>query len=286
MAMVVATSVLGLILFFLGVPYREPRHLLPPLLLGLATLPAVFSSERSSRVLMLLLFVQAPLTLFYWGRDLAGSGGDARHTIGLLATAFALFVVWRPHRWKIPSRTAPLGYAIVAVALILIASALGARYEITRFEQWRKYWSTRMPWGSREARADLGDAARVWSLVADSTRVGGAVIAYSGSNLPYPLRGYALRNEVRFVPRNGQSESWHYDWNTGVSDAFRGASADAWLSNVRSSRAKYLCVFRESAGNDPEQRFPVEAQWAEERPEVFRAVDRSAWARVYAVIPP
>jgi hypothetical protein len=68
----------------------------------------------------------------------------------------------------------------------------------------------------------------------------------------------------------------------------RGASADAWLANVRAAGTQVLFV----AALDPGVRrtvdadgdgFPVERVWADARPHLFSLLYSSAGARIYAV---
>jgi hypothetical protein len=91
---VAATSLLSFLLFFLVVPYREPRHLLTPLALSIAVLPAALTRTTStSRFRLsagLLILANVPLALFYWGKDLLNAGLDVRHGIGLFLGGAAL----------------------------------------------------------------------------------------------------------------------------------------------------------------------------------------------------
>ncbi len=292
LAAVAASALLSLLLFFVAVPYREPRHLLAPLALAIAIIPTVLPSRvcASSQSVPagFLPLVNAPLALFYWAKELANTGLGVRHAIGMLAAGLVVLAgaLWNASKVRAYRPRLRTRWAIPAGVLLLLVAALIVRdYEAHRFEQWTRYWTTRIPWGSREPRPELAEAAQAWSLVAERTKGEKAVIAYAGSNLPYPLTGFALRNQVTFVPRNAASESWHFDWRTPVPDPFSGPSADAWLSNIRRLRVGYLCVFREVGANDPLERYPVEAEWAEAHGEVFRPISRSIWARVYEVEP-
>jgi hypothetical protein len=291
---VAATALLALILFLIAVPYREPRHLLPPIALAIAVTPAIIPerivslSSRGSAALILLL--NAPFTLFYWGKDLLRAGPNPRHAIAALATGMVIVAATRLsapgtiHAATQRSR-ARLVSCLAGVAVLLMLGSGLAIYESQRFAQWGRYWSTRIPWGSSEPRADLAEAASAWSLLADRTRHRAVTIAYAGANIPYPLAGFGLRNQVRFVPRNTRRESWHFDWSAPVPDPFSQPSSDSWLDNLRALDVRYLCVFREVEANDPMERFPIEAEWANASQEVFHSILKGEWVQVYEVLP-
>jgi hypothetical protein len=292
-------ALLGIALFLLAIPYREPRHVLVPASLAIAVLPGLVPERTSARsvpwLLGLLPGLNLPATLFYWAKDLARVGPGPRHASAVAAVVALSILLWRSsHRTAAPG-TAPsppnragpsLWRALLAGSLILVLlSALLAAYESRRFAQWERYWSTRYPRGTREARADFAEAARAWRVVAERTRSIPTLVAYAGTNIPYPLAGYGLRNEVLFVPRNSNWESWHFDWTTRVPDPFGRPSLDSWLSNVRRLAPRYLCIFRELKGNDPQERFPIEAAWADAHRGMFRLAWATRWARIYEVEP-
>jgi len=291
MAAVAATSILSIILFLITVPYREPRHLLAPVALAIAVIPATLSKRVvtfwNRPPTGLLPMINAPLGLLYWGKDLARAGPGFRHAVGAVAAIVVVAVLARVSfpggRPILPRRR--VHTALMGTTLLVLVVFSVARYESQRFVQWRAYWSARIPWGSSEPRPELVEAASMWTLLADRTRNRAVTIAYAGTNIPYPLAGFGLRNRVCFVPRNSGRESWHFDWSTPPPDPFSRPSYVSWLDNLRALDVHYLCVFREVRENDPLERFPIEAEWANASPAGFRRVLKGEWVQAYEVLP-
>ena len=132
-------------------------------------------------------------------------------------------------------------------------------------------------------------------------------VAYAGTDLPYYLLGYGLRNEVRYV-----NVDQHRDWL--LHDYHRQARSrgqpnwpgprpgwdriqtdyNAWLANLRAERIQLLFLTRanpaEGAHNIADTEFfPIERQWAATHPEAFQLIygeaenDRNV--RIYLVRP-
>jgi hypothetical protein len=295
-ALVSSASIIGFSLFLMVIPYHDPRLAMISVALAVAAsavlVPRGLASRRWEGFLVLLPAVSAPFGLFYWAKDFARAGLNTRDLVAVSVAALLLLALpWNRFRrvraGEYRAETSRLQpsrvWAAGLLALILTVPVTKA-YESRRFAEWKAFWSTRYPWGSTEPLAYLADAARVWSLIADLTRRDPATVAYSGTNIPYPLTGIGLRNRVRFVPRNGHLESWHYDWSTPVPDPFSRPSTNAWAANVRRSGARYLCLFREVSADDSLQRFPVEIDWAEGQ-KLFRPLAAWKWARIYEVLP-
>ena len=286
-----ASSLLSVLLFLSLVPYREPRLLLVPIGLAIAAATGAFAGRiRELPIpLALLPLLSIPPALFYWARDLGNSEAWPRTLAGsIAAVALVLLGTSRSDRFAGflggMRRLGPIAAALAGVLLIVVAAWAIPRYEAGRFTHWSRFWSTRVPWGAGEPRADLADAAQAWSEVADRTK-GGATVAYAGTNIPYPLAGFGLQNRLMFVPRNGNRDSWSYDWGRPVLDSFAGPSSIAWLGNMRSLHVRYLCVFRETGANDPREHFPVEAEWADAHPSMFRPALVRNYVRVYEFDP-
>lgn len=294
-ALVSSASIIGFALFLTVIPYHDPRLAMIPVALAVAAsavlVPPSLASGPGGALLALLPALSAPFGLFYWAKDLARAGLSARYLVALSAAALLPpALLWNrfqsartgEHRSGAGRLRTSRAWVAGLLALILMVPMTKA-YESRRFMEWKAFWSTRYPWGSRVPIASLSDAARVWSLIADLTRRDPTTVAYSGTNIPYPLTGIGLRNRVRFIPRNSLSESWHYDWSTPVPDPFGQPSPEAWLENVKRLDIRYLCVFREVKANDPMERFPIEAAWAEANPTLFRPVIAKSWVRAYEV---
>jgi Dolichyl-phosphate-mannose-protein mannosyltransferase len=141
---------------------------------------------------------------------------------------------------------------------------------------------------------DLDDA---WAWVRAHVR--DTRVAYTGNNLPFPLAGDDLSNDVRYVNVAGAAEDRLHDFARRAPRAFTGpepapyrddARYATWLANLRATRRALLFV----AALDPGVRrtiaadadgFPVERAWADSHPERFTLRFASGAARVYGVAP-
>jgi 4-amino-4-deoxy-L-arabinose transferase-like glycosyltransferase len=138
------------------------------------------------------------------------------------------------------------------------------------------------------------DAAWAWFRA----NVRGARVAYTGTNLAFPLAGRGLANVVRYVNVAGPPEARLHDFPRSPEPAANaepapyrdGARYETWLGNLRATRTEVLFV----AALDPIVRrniaadadgFPVERTWADAHPEQFRLRYASTAARVYTVAP-
>ncbi len=277
---VVALLLLAAHLFL--IPYKSNRYLFPfagtAIALALLIVPA-----RMQNLLLFFPAVSLPLTLFYWGKEMAWGGVTGHHVF-----YFALIAACAPIAFLLMKRGRRSGTTrrrLITTAVLLLACA-GAQtfYESQRYPQWLRFWSTRFEWESGgKAREDLAATAAAWSALADLTRDEPATIAHTGNNLPYPLTGTRLRNRILFVPRNENREGVVFDWNVRPHDILAGESKQAWLPNVFDLEVDYLCVFRMDERFDPELGFPVEDAWAREHPAWFVPVHTSHWARIYRV---
>jgi hypothetical protein len=137
------------------------------------------------------------------------------------------------------------------------------------------------------------DVVAAWEWVHANTR--GARMAYSGVNLPFPLHGRDLSNDVRYVNVAGKAgRPLHVIRPTQpVTNAepavYRdGADAQTWLDNLVATRrdtlfvASMFPVVRHNIAHDAEG-FPVERQWAEGLPHIFTPCFANAGVRIYRV---
>ena len=135
-----------------------------------------------------------------------------------------------------------------------------------------------------------------WSWFRANVR--GKRVAYTGNNLPFPLAGADLANDVRYVNVAGAPGDRLHDLTRGAppGDApepapYRdGARPDVWLRNLRAARTEVLFVaalypgVRRTIAADADG-FPVERAWADASPRLFRLRHASATARVYDLLP-
>jgi 4-amino-4-deoxy-L-arabinose transferase-like glycosyltransferase len=138
------------------------------------------------------------------------------------------------------------------------------------------------------------DAAWAWFRA----NVRGARVAYTGTNLAFPLAGRDLGNVVRYVNVAGPPHARLHDFprspapgaNAEPAPYRDGARFETWLANLRATRTEVLFVaaldpiVRRNVAADADG-FPVERTWADAHPEQFRLRYASAAARVYEVAP-
>jgi hypothetical protein len=268
-----AAAVVGV--FWLAIPYQESRFLL--VAFGLAAL----AIGRAA--------AQPPAPLGWGGLALALIGACVALPspdrlvlvpIGLLGAA-AL------HGWrKIPPRARPAvgwGTAVAAGALLVAGIGRGLPPHRRGADPYR-------------IGSDLDEA---WGWF--GANVHGARVAYTGTNLAFPLWGPDLSNRVAYVNVSGGPDDRLPDFArrahpgpapTPEPAPYRdGAAYDPWLANLRSAGAEVLFV----AALDPivartvtadADQFPIERQWADAHPDVFQLSYASSAARVYRIRPP
>jgi hypothetical protein len=282
--------VLVLFVFLVVIPYRENRHLFVPLGLCCALLGPL--PARLRRAIPWLVILHVPPTLYYWGKDLVLGGVHPRHAV--LVPAIALVVIALSPGWRrairrrlpgpIPRRPLPAAGAAVLVAGLWTALALAHEgYHRHRYDGWLRFWSTRFE--SREGfryRRDRAETAQAWGRIAELTRDTASTIAYVGNNLPYPLTGYGLANEVLVVPRANGSAFTGFRKRDFAREPTE--SAEVWLERTEELGVDYLCVFRQDAADDPARALPIEAEWADARPGTFELIYRTDAARIYRVL--
>jgi hypothetical protein len=153
--------------------------------------------------------------------------------------------------------------------------------------------------GPRYGIGDDIDSAWAWF----GANVHDTRVAYTGTNLAFPLAGRDLGNRVTYVNVTGRSDDRLHDFGrppahaTGLPTTpeptpYRdGAQFETWLHNLRAMRTDLLFV----AAMDPivrrnvaadEDGFPVERAWADAHPALFSPRYASPAARIYAVRAP
>jgi hypothetical protein len=153
--------------------------------------------------------------------------------------------------------------------------------------------------GPRYALGEEIDQAWAWF----GAQIHDASVAYTGSNLAFPLAGRNLSNRVVYVNVAGAPRDLLHDFARRLSPAgggavtpepapYReGADFDTWLRNLRADgsqvlfvAAMYPIVQRNVTADD--QGFPIERAWADAHPRIFSLRYGSPAARIYAVAPP
>ena len=275
-------------------PYREHRYFFPVLAVAWSVLASMASARElmALRAGLVLILVTAPLTLFYWGKDLVLAGFGAGHAAAaVLALLFVSGVVWLRSLARLRVCVARVlatragriqAAALMGVLAVLVLAGTSIAYVPGRYERWARYWASRHEWERpEEPRADFRDMGASWQILADETRARPAVIAYAGMNAPYPMTGFSFANPVRFVPRGENPLASDYDWGSKPVDCREPGSMASWMENLERTRVQYLCVYRIASATDPDPPFPVEREWADRAPEAFRLVWSSEYARIY-----
>jgi hypothetical protein len=129
-----------------------------------------------------------------------------------------------------------------------------------------------------------------WAWIADHTRA--KRIAYTGSNLPFPLWGPRFENDVRYVNiAGGTGAAAHNFLDVPAATAEpaperQRPDVDAWLSNLDANHINLLFVARMYPGVvranvHDDDGFPIERTWADTRPSNFCLVFSNPGIRIY-----
>jgi hypothetical protein len=270
-----AIAALGLALFWIAVPYQESRFLFATFGLG-----AVALGRAAAR----------PPAWLGWGALALAIGGELLEfptpdRLALIPAAVlgaGLAAGGRrlaPGVRRAAAATGALALAAAAVAALVLA--------VTRAE------------APHYALGEEIDQAWAWF----GAQIHDARVAYTGSNLAFPLAGRNLSNRVAYVNVAGAPRDLLHDFGRRLSPAgggtttpepapYReGADFDTWLRNLRADgsqvlfvAAMYPIVQRNVTADD--QGFPIERAWADAHPRLFSLRYRSPVARIYAVAPP
>jgi hypothetical protein len=256
-----------LVAFWLLLPYQESRFLFPAL--GAAAIAIGRAAHRPP-----VLVGWCGLVMALAGALLQAPTGDRLLLVPIATLAAVAAAVARRVSWR-PSRFAAGGLVGAGALVLLLLLVVDAR---------------RGP----PPRTDVGDEdlTAAWAWLRANVR--GARVAYTGTNLAFPLAGDALANRVSYVNVAGPPGARLHDFGPpgdGTAEPApyrRGASAEAWLSNLRAAGTQVLFVaalypiVRRTIGADRDG-FPIERAWADTRPASFHLRFASPGARIYAV---
>ncbi|HVV15975.1 MAG TPA: glycosyltransferase family 39 protein [Polyangia bacterium] len=262
-------------IFWLVIPYQESRFVLAGF--GLAALAIGRAAAKPPAPLG-----WGGLALALIGECVVLPSPDrlALMPIGLLGAA-AL------HGWrKVPSRARPAlgwGVAAAAAASLLVGVARGLPAHRRGADPYR-------------IAGDIDDAWRWFGA-----NVHGARVAYTGTNLAFPLWGPDLSNRITYVNVSGGPNDRLPDFarrlGTGQAPTpepapyRQGPRYEDWARNLRAAGAQVLFVaaldpiVARTVAADADQ-FPIERQWADARPDTFQLCYASIAARVYWIKPP
>ena len=146
------------------------------------------------------------------------------------------------------------------------------------------------------AAREPGYGVRAWSWF--RTNVRNARVAYTGTNLEFPLTGERLSNHVMYVNIAGEPGDRLHDFarrthaqpglNPEPALYREGGSFAVWWQNLRASRVDVLfvarlhAIVRRNVAADRDG-FPIERSWADAHPDRFILSYASPDARVYLV---
>jgi hypothetical protein len=255
--------------FWLVIPYQESRFLFVVFAVAAALLGQVAQGSVHAAGAIAIAIVCAPIEWPIVDRLL------------LIPVPFLTLVIipdpsdlTTPARRRIPA----VGAAILGAALV-VALFIGAA-----------------DYPRRDPGYSVNDEGTAdWSWF--RAHVHDARVAYTGTNLAFPLAGERLSNDVRYVNVAGAPGDHLHDFGPpgdGTAEPApyrRGARADLWLANLRAARTEVLFIaalypgVRRNIDVDRDG-FPTERAWADARPDVFRLLHSSAAARVYSVTRP
>ncbi len=272
-----AIAALGVALFWFVVPYQESRFLFATFGLG-----AVALGRAAAR----------PPAWLGWGALALAIGGElvefpTPDRLALIPAAVLGAGMAAGSRRLAPElrRAAAATGALVLAATAVAGLGLGlarARAEAPHY-----------------ALGEEIDQAWAWF----GAQIHDARVAYTGSNLAFPLAGRHLSNRVAYVNVAGAPRDLLHDFARRLSPPGGGAAApepapyregadfDTWLRNLRADgsqvlfvAAMYPIVQRNVTADD--QGFPIERAWADAHPRLFSLRYGSPAARIYAVAPP
>jgi len=266
-----------LALFWCAIPYQESRFLFSAF--GVVAVALGRTATRSTVVL-----VRYALLVALGGAVLESPALPERWWPALaVPLGVAAALVWE----HLPARAGrPIAglTALVFVGCSSLALASGlARYRAAD--------------PSYEIGSGIDDA---WAWFRANVR--GTRIAYTGTNLAFPLTGRDLSNRVAYVNIAGAPGDRLHDFARRIPPSGRastaepapyrdGASFAVWLRNLRAARAEVLfvaaldaTVVRNVEADD--DGFPVERAWADAHPDLFPLRYQSPDARVYGITPP
>jgi 4-amino-4-deoxy-L-arabinose transferase-like glycosyltransferase len=265
-----------LALFWCAIPYQESRFLFA--VFGVVAVALGRAATRSTSlplryaagVALVGAVIESPAEPERWWPALAG-------VLGLAAS-----LAWD----HLPARARrPL--AGVAALAVLGGGSLALAHGLGRY---------------RAADPGYGigtDIDDVWTWFRANVR--GARVAYTGTNIGFPLTGRDLSNRVEYVNVAGAPGDRLHDFGQRLPPGERaatpepapyraGADFDVWLRNLRAAGAEVLFVaaldeiVTRNVAADADG-FPVERTWADAHPALFHLRYASPAARVYGIAP-
>jgi len=258
------------VVFWLLIPYQESRFLFAAF--GAAAIALGIAAHRKPILAISLFGLVAAVV----GSLLQFPTRERLLLPPIGAATAALFSYLRRVPFRPGAAAVRVGLATAAFAVSIAVAAGVSRHDVARAGY----------------TVDDDDLAAAWAWIDANVR--GADVAYTGTNLAFPLAGERLANRVRYVNVAGAAADVLHDFGPpgdGTAEPApyrRGASAAVWLANLRATRTRVLFVaalypvVRRTIDADPDG-FPVERAWADARPDTFHLRFANAGARIYDV---
>jgi hypothetical protein len=274
-------AILGL--FWFGIPYNNElsaRYIFPAVALAMLMIPAAFRAKPLPGAVV----HAALLGTILWLVIISSDALVGQHHIWLyVVLTIAAATSWRFFRRRAALSVLLLGVTCAATFVYSMTRCPGAGCDLiqmsafnrpTMFEGW--------DWMEQHAA--------------------GAVIAYSGTNIPYRLLGPHFQNRVSYI-----NIDRHFDWLYHDYARAERRNADykppdapnppyarqrgfreAWIQNLRRAEVDYFFVTRLSPLEIDNFRhndagFPEEDEWARADPQMFQLVFENPEVRIYAV---
>ncbi len=270
--------------------WRRPETVLMVGLLGIFWFIVPYQESR-------FLFVVFGVAAVLIGQAARGS----RHVGGALAVALACAFIEAPSVERLLLLAAPVVAVVALVDEPAVLGRMNSRGHARLAAVGAALASVLIAFGAYSYKhSDPGytvgdETAADWSWFRANVR--DARVAYTGTNVAFPLAGERLANDVRYVNVAGAPGARLHDFGrrgdgTAEPAPYRhGASPEVWLANLRAARTQVLFVaalypgVRRNVAADGDG-FPVERAWADARPDTFHLLRASPAARIYSVALP
>lgn len=261
-------------LFYLIPPWvRYERFLMIAVVAAYPSVALVLSKcgERwISPALLLAGSVLLAVYPLYISVNHVAAGLGTPSTLGLsalfiLASVGVIALCLLPPMVPRPRLRVVLGGTTAMIVLFSITSLAVATRDY-RYEAWESY-----------VDGSIGDG---WRWIEGASAERGTVIAYTGSNLPYPLYGSRYQNPVLAVPLDGDTSATHYGFGRRFNSAPVVPDQARWMRSLADLGVEYLFV---SSFLTEAVEFPLEDAWARDNPNRFSLVHANERTRIYSV---
>lgn len=278
-------------IFYFLVPIRDVRYLLPIQMLGSINIAVALSRIKAKEpiqgVLLLVALVSAVTvttgTVYLLGSNLPPLyPRSATFSMTEMPALISVLFHWESGRivllylfiagvftmlvrrlvrlsWT-TAKLVTLGGVLIALS-VPIGTKYFQWYDAHEYAAYAKYYD--------------GEIGPAWAWLNQNSQ--NNVIAYAGNNVPLPLYGTSLKNDVLYVRTDAEGYFLHERKN----HPFRGdLEYLTWLNNLSIHDVGFLFV---TANVSHRSSFPIEDTWASEHPDVFHRLYTSEHVNIYFV---